>query len=96
MASAGRYLQYPLAYLRGGMTNWFTIPTVEQSGQQSLYAASKTTIDTKDQQAVILKTNYSDSEFFVLEYRKQSQTVNEYESKNLLQASGLIIYRVNT
>jgi M6 family metalloprotease-like protein len=96
MASAGRYLQYPLAYLRGGMTNWFTIPTVEQSGQQSLYAASKTTINTKDQQAVILKTSYSDSEFFVLEYRKQAQTVDEYESKNLLQASGLIIYRVNT
>jgi len=97
MASAGRYLQYPLAYLRGGMTNWFTIPTVEESRQQySLYAASKTTTNTKDQQAVILKTSYSDSEFFVLEYRKQSQTVDEYESKNLLQASGLIIYRVNT
>lgn len=97
MASAGRYLQYPLAYLRGGMTNWFTIPTVEESRQQySLYAASKTTTNTKDQQAVILKTSYSDSEFFVLEYRKQAQTVDEYESKNLLQASGLIIYRVNT
>ncbi len=97
MASAGRYLQYPLAYLRGGMTNWFTIPTVEESRQQySLYAASKTTTNTKDQQAVILKTSYSDSEFFVLEYRKRAKTVDEYESTNLIQASGLIIYRVNT
>lgn len=70
---------------------------VEQSRQQySLYAASKTTIDTKDQQAVILKTSYSDSEFFVLEYRKQAKTADEYESMNLIQASGLIIYRVNT
>ncbi len=97
MASAGRYLQYPLAYLRGGMTNWFTIPTVEESRQQySLYAASKTTTNTKDQQAVILKTSYSDSEFFVLEYRKQAKTADEYESTNLILASGLIIYRVNT
>lgn len=85
MASAGRYLQYPLAYLRGGMTNWFTIPTVEESRQQySLYAASKTTTNTKDQQAVILKTSYSDSEFFVLEYRKRAKTVDEYESTNLI------------
>lgn len=96
MASAGAYLPYPLAYLRSNYTNWFTIPTVSESRQNySLYAASKTTQQTKDQQAVILKTDYSDTEFFVLEYRKAGDiTKDEYE--NILQASGLIIYRVNT
>ena len=96
MASAGAYLPYPLAYLRSEYTKWFSIPTVFESKQNySLYAASKTTTQTKDQQAVILRTNYSDTEFFVLEYRKAGD-INKNEYENILQASGLIIYRVNT
>ena len=96
MAAESHRIQYPLAYLRSAYTNWFTIDTVETSGTGfSLYAASETTAETKNQQALILKTDYSDSEFFVVEYRKKGTAYTE-EYEQILPGSGLIIYRVNT
>ena len=101
MSSESTYVQYPLAYLRSAYTGWFTIDTVEKSGQYSLYAASETTSETKNRQALILKTDYSDTEFFVVEFRKQGkaytdqgQPSEEYEVK--IPGSGLIVYRVDT
>lgn len=96
MASDSQWLQYPLAYLRSKYTNWFDISEVTESQTgYTLYAATSTDENTKDQQAVILKTDQSSSEYFVLEYRKQGKLYsNEYEQK--LPGSGLIIYRVNT
>lgn len=93
MAAEGTFVQYPLAYLRSGITNWFKMDTVTTSRTGcSLYAASKTTADTKDKQALILKTGHSDSEFFVVEYRKKD--VSSPGCESLLPGSGLIIYRV--
>lgn len=96
MATQDRRLQYPLAYLRSDITNWFEIPTLTESQTGlSLYAATATTEETKDRQALILKTDYSDTEFFVVEYRKKGLIYqNEYEAG--IPGSGLIIYRVNT
>lgn len=101
MASASLAVQYPLAYQRSSISGWFSIPTVTESVPgYSLYAASAATESTKDNQAVILKTDYSDTEFFVLEYRKQGSLyggggyANELDCK--IPGSGLIIYRVNT
>ncbi len=94
MASQNAYVQYPLAYLRSVRSGWFQMDTVTTSRSCSLYAASMTTEATKDQQALILKTGYSDSEFFVVEYRKQhKETESSYE--NWIPGSGLIVYRVN-
>lgn len=101
MSTVNHRVQYPLAYLRSAYTKWFEIPQVTESQTGiSLYAASKTTAETKDQQALILKTDYSDTEFFVVEYRKKGeeyvngQYSNEYEVG--IPGSGLIVYRVNT
>ncbi|MEZ3435060.1 MAG: Ig-like domain-containing protein [Lachnospiraceae bacterium] len=100
MATTSMYVQYPLAYLRAEYLNWFTIPIVTDSKQKySLYAASTATSNTKNNQAVILKTDYSSSEFFVLEYRKKGvqdsadPTKQDYDCK--IPGSGLVIYRVN-
>ncbi len=101
MATAGGRPQYPLAWARSVFTGWFNIPTVNSSVKGcSLYAASSTTAATKDQQALILKTDYSDTEFFVVEFRKQGK---RYDGPNItdelecsLPGSGLIIYRINT
>jgi hypothetical protein len=100
MAADTYAVQYPLAYLRSAYTNWFSMDTVKESAEGvSLYAASAATDATKDKQALILKTDYSDTEFFVVEYRKQSEqysggVYNEgYDSR--IPGSGLIIYRVN-
>lgn len=101
MATAGGRPQYPLAWARSVFTGWFNIPTVTSSVKGcSLYAASSTTAATKDQQALILKTDYSDTEFFVVEFRKQGKsydgpTITD-ELECSLPGSGLIIYRINT
>ena len=95
MSSESYRVQYPLAYLRSAYTGWFKMETVENSGSFSLYAASKATEETKDQQALILKTDYSDTEFFVVEYRKKGAAYTE-EYEQILPGSGLIVYRVNT
>ncbi len=97
MASVNSGVQYPLAYLRSEYTNWFDIPVVTQtSGSYSLYAASRATAATKDQQALILKTPYSDTEFFVVEFRKKSTDKNSRDYDYSVPGSGLIVYRVNT
>ncbi len=101
MAMANKYVQYPLAYLRSAYTKWFSIPTVwDTTKNYSLYAASAATAQTKDRQAVILKTDYSSTEFFVLEYRKKGVMYNATSASqaydSLIPDSGLIIYRVDT
>ncbi len=94
MATDNHRVQYPLAYLRSAITGWFEIPALTESRQGlSLYAASRATKETKDQQALILKTDYSDSEFFVVEYRRKGSG-GEYEEN--IPGSGLIVYRVDT
>lgn len=95
------YMQYPLAYMRYATTDHTWVKniktvTTDQKGY-SLYsptAAGKAgaTQTMKDGQALILKTGYSDDEFFVLEYRQKSLTA-PYD--NYLYGSGLIIYRIN-
>ncbi len=93
MASAGSRVQFPLAYTRQYISGWLQLNTVttNQSGYQ-LVAAAAANSSNKNQQAVILKTPYSDTEFFVVEYRKKMNV--DYETN--LPSSGLIIYRIDT
>ena len=101
MAMECKFLQYPLAYFRSAYSGWFDIPTVTESKKNcSIYAASSTTFDTRNNQAVILRTDYSSNEFFVVEYRKQKAKydVASYDDKSYegkIYGSGLIIYRIN-
>lgn len=96
MSSAFMYPRYPLAYLRSEITQWFRIPTLLESQTGcTLYSASDATAETKDQQAVILKTPYSDTEFFVLEYRKRGNSYNDTDYDCGIPGSGLIVYRVD-
>ncbi len=95
MATSDHRVRYPLAYLRSAYTEWFDISTIRESQQGlSLYAASAATEETKDRQAFLLKTDYSDTEFFVVEYRKKGTGDSEYDAG--IPGSGLIVYRVNT
>lgn len=99
MAKTNMRVSYPLAYLRSAYTGWFSIPTVTNSKNgNTLYAASAATAATKDQQALILRTPYSDSEFFVVEYRKKGpdSTADPDALDGEIPGSGLIIYRVDT
>jgi len=99
MASDSCYLQYPLAYFRNYL-GWIDIDTITTGQTVTLTAASKA--GANDTQAVILKTPYSDSEFFVIEYRKKGASsyyikgkgTDSYDTK--VPGSGIIIYRINT
>jgi M6 family metalloprotease-like protein len=107
MSLENHRVQYPLAYYRYKVSNWIDIPTVTtDQTQYSLVAASASTDENKNNQAVILKTGHSETEFFVIEYRKKGDTYGRsddgtvYYDETSLDASiydsGLIIYRINT
>lgn len=93
MATDSYKLQYPLAYFRAKQGWINNLQVVTSSGKYTLKAP--TTADAVGgEQAVILKANNRDDEFFVVEYRKKSTGNNSYEAA--LYGSGLVIYRVNT
>jgi M6 family metalloprotease-like protein len=90
MSQASLYNQWPLAYMRSSVSNWLTIDTITSSQHLTLVPSSE-----KDgNQAYILKTSISDSEFFVVEYRKQGKQYSD-ELDVKIPGSGLIIYRIN-
>ena len=90
MATGDAGLPYPLAYTRSHDLGLFRIPEIRTSQTDyRIYAASAATSATKDQQAVILKTDRYADEFFVVEYRKPGTDYDSY-----MQGSGLVIYRV--
>lgn len=81
---------YPLAYLRSTISGWLTIPTVTTS--TAGYRLHAVSADTQEPQAVILKTDRSSTEFFVVEYRQKGELRGlDYH----IPGSGLIVYRVN-
>jgi hypothetical protein len=90
MSQASLYNQWPLAYMRSSVSNWLTIDTITSNQHLTLVPSSE-----KDgNQAYILKTSISDSEFFVVEYRKQGKQYSD-ELDVKIPGSGLIIYRIN-
>lgn len=96
MASTSYFLQYPLAYFRSAVSGWISIPevTADQQGC-TLYAPTTSGYEHRNEQALILRTPYSDKEFFVVEYRRQG-TKYTSELEQRIPGTGLIIYRVNT
>ncbi|MGN0496596.1 MAG: hypothetical protein ACI4GW_10255 [Lachnospiraceae bacterium] len=101
MASVSQTVQYPLAYMRQHVSGWLSLPVVTTNQTDyTLTAAAATNDSNKNNQAVILKTPYSDSEVFVIEYRKkQDDYIDSRYSMNYdtrIAGSGIIIYRVST
>ncbi len=95
MSQESYMVQYPLAYMRQHIAGWLDLPVVTESvAGYTLTSASDVTTATKNQQAVILKTPYSDTEFFVVEYRKKGTAIEDYDRK--IPGSGIIVYRINT
>ena len=90
MAKSSIYLQYPLSWQRKQL-GWINLPERNKSGSYTLYPPGT---NGKDY-SFIIKTPMSDTEYFVVEYRKQGDFfLEELDSK--IPGSGLIIYRVDT
>ena len=90
MAGANFTASYPLAYTRSKL-GWMKIETLKDSGTYTLWPAE----GASGTRAYILKTSRSDSEFFVVEYRKKPEKENRQDYDYYIPESGLIVYRVN-
>lgn len=90
MAGANFTASYPLAYTRSKF-GWMEIETLKDSGTYTLWPAE----GASGNRAYILKTSRSDSEFFVVEYRKKPEIENRQDYDYYIPESGLIVYRVN-
>ena len=88
MAGPNLTASYPLAYTRSEL-RWMDIETLKESGTYTLWP----TEGVSGTRAYILKTSRSDSEFFVVEYRKKPENKQDYDY--YIPESGLIVYRVN-
>lgn len=90
MAGPNFTASYPLAYTRSKL-GWMEIETLKDSGTYTLWPAE----GASGTRAYILKTSRSDSEFFVVEYRKKPEKENRQDYDYYIPESGLIVYRVN-
>lgn len=90
MAGPNFTASYPLAYTRSEL-RWMEIETLKDSGTYTLWPAE----GASGTRAYILKTSRSDSEFFVVEYRKKPEKENRQDYDYYIPESGLIVYRVN-
>lgn len=90
MAGPNLTASYPLAYTRSEL-RWMDIETLKESGTYTLWP----TEGVSGTRAYILKTSRSDSEFFVVEYRKKPEIENRQDYDYYIPESGLIVYRVN-
>ena len=88
MAGPNLTASYPLAYTRSEL-RWMDIETLKESGTYTLWPAE----GASGNRAYILKTSRSDSEFFVVEYRKKPENKQDYDY--YIPESGLIVYRLN-
>ena len=88
MAGPNLTASYPWAYPRSEL-RWMDIETLKESGTYTLWPAE----GVSGNRAYILKTSRSDSEFFVVEYRKKPENKQDYDY--YIPESGLIVYRVN-
>jgi M6 family metalloprotease-like protein len=98
MASTSFRVQYPLAETRKDL-GWINIDEATTSGTYTLTSPQS----DSNHYALILKTAYSDTEYFVVEYRKQGNAYGTSLIDRMDVAigdpgsdrSGIIIYRVN-
>lgn len=107
MSSDGRFMTYPLAYLRQAVSGWVTLPELTEDGTAKA-AANEDGSTTYD---VTLRTMSADNlcnaititspvnpyEKFVIEVREKSNAATTDDSYDGgIPASGVIVYRVDT
>lgn len=102
MASAGMYQQFPLTYMRYRQ-GWLdgSMPVLTQASADSVTHKVSVTLNvvtqTSGDRAVQIKTPLSESQSFVIEYRKKGQDwqTDTYGFESKLPGSGLLVYRVD-
>lgn len=103
MASSNDYMSYPLAYLRNRISGWTNVSTVTKTSSRLTLSAQNSPTGTH---AYIIKNpSMSESEFFVVEYRRLGNGADgQFTLDSRIPCyyapagknGGIIIYRVNT
>ena len=73
MATNSIFLQYPLAYQRYAVSGWLDAETITKDGTYTLQPASS----DSGNRLYLLKTPFSDTEFFAVEYRKPGKQYSD-------------------
>ncbi|MAL65311.1 MAG: hypothetical protein CMF94_04325, partial [Candidatus Marinimicrobia bacterium] len=87
MASNGNPPQYPSAFTKWKYFDWIQPIEITQGGTYTINPLS-----LQDSVAYTIESPYSETEYFILEYRKQEGL---YDSNAQGSRSGLLAYRVN-
>ncbi len=94
MAVANERLQWPLAYMRQHVSGWVNLPILTQTTNNVTVHLQSNREGT---QGVIVKSPLNDYEFFVIEFRKDTDNfASPLQLDSGIRDSGLIIYRINT
>lgn len=105
MSSDGRFMTYPLAYLRMHFSNWAQVPEIDdlytkkdnQDGTFSYEIELETISDSNLDNAIMITSPSNQYEKFVIEVRKrQSDYLNGDSLDGGIPGSGVIVYRVDT
>ena len=105
MSGDGRFMTYPLAYLRMAISGWAQIPEIDDAGTKTdnndgtfTYELELETISDKNlNNAVMIISPVNPYEKFVIEVREKPD--DYYNGDSLdggIPASGVIVYRVDT
>lgn len=90
--AASDAMSWPLAVTREDI-GWYTIPDKENEGTYTLCAPGDVDASVGKDNAIAIRSPLSDSEYFVVEYRQQGQTISALDRN--IGGSGLVVYRVN-
>ena len=106
MSGDGRFMTYPLAYLRMAISGWTKVPDIAEAGknpttnkdQSTTYDLElKTISDTNLDNAVMITSPVNPYEKFVIEVREKSANSSKDDSLDGgIPKSGVIVYRVDT
>lgn len=93
MSVASRWQSYILAYQRMAQGWIEPLPEITANGTYTLYPVSNPVGDS----AFIIRTPLSETEFFVVEYRKAcGNSITNIQFDTKVFYSGVIVYRINT
>ncbi len=105
MSGDGRFMTYPLAYLRMAISGWAQIPDIVDAGTKTENSDGTTTYDltletisdTNLNNAVMITSPVNPYEKFVMEVREKPEDyLNGDSLDGGIPKSGVIIYRVDT
>lgn len=78
------------------MIGWTKVDEIQpQNGEYTLYEASAAYKDENKRQAIKVKTPFSPTEYFAIEYCKKGERYKFDTFDQTAPADGIIVYRVN-